>query len=117
MNTLIEIKEISEDEFEQLMNTGFGKVGEYKPIGSFLYKSNGSFTAVDNTNGNAYTESFDNKVDAVAYLLGSDVKCIDVEAIGFMNAYNLLTEIAKENDFFKTAIIRVAEDLTFKSLV
>ena len=48
-------------------------IAERKPIGLFYSKEGEKFIAVDNCNGNAWTEEFETKEDCIDFLLGDNM--------------------------------------------
>lgn len=56
-----EIKEISPDEMSEVIR-------DYSPRGLFLTKEGGAWVACDNTSGDAWTEDFETREDAVGWL-------------------------------------------------
>lgn len=50
-----------------------------KPLGSFITIENGTFTGIDNTAGEAFTEDFRRLKTCLAYLHGADLEdCLEL---------------------------------------
>ena len=58
-----EIKEITPDEMGEVIR-------DYSPRGLFLTKEGGGWVACDNTSGDAWTEDFETRAEAVGWLVG-----------------------------------------------
>lgn len=58
-----EIKEITPDEMGAVIR-------DYSPRGLFLTKEGGGWVACDNTSGDAWTEDFETRAEAVGWLVG-----------------------------------------------
>ena len=65
-NSINYIKSISENEAAKIFNSEHG--GKYDYLGKFIIKENDGYTAIDNSTGDAWTEEFNNKADAIRYL-------------------------------------------------
>lgn len=48
-------------------------IEERKPLGLFYSQEGEIFIAVDNCNGNAWTEEFETKEDCISFLQGDDI--------------------------------------------
>ena len=48
-------------------------IEERKPLGLFYSKEGETFIAVDNSNGEAWTEEFETKEDCIDFLLGDNM--------------------------------------------
>lgn len=68
------IKIITVEQTHKIIDTG-------RPYGSFLrIQKDGTFTGIDNTGGEAFTEDFKDLKNCLAYLNGADLEdCLELE--------------------------------------
>lgn len=65
------IKKLTKEEAERLLSSNDpGTSGSYRPLGLFIVDEwDGTFTAIDNSDGDAWTEPFCSEERAVEWLL------------------------------------------------
>ena len=72
----MKIREITSDIAHEIIETAVRKLEGYPVVnehrGLFIVKENGKFVAIDNMDGDAWTEEFDTREEAEKYLLGID---------------------------------------------
>lgn len=68
----MEIKKITQQEANNLYDSGHG-TGEYAPIGLFYVKYPDQYVGIDNSTGQAWTESFKDKETMLRWLEGEDL--------------------------------------------
>lgn len=68
---MLTIEIISEYQFHKLIES-CDKNGQYHPRGLFLIDDMDSFTAIDNSTGDAWTEEFERKEEAIKWLEGDN---------------------------------------------
>lgn len=66
----MEIKQITSKEALKIIDTR-------EPIGLFIVENKSSFTGIDNTNGDAWTEDFECRQKCVDWLNGEEEEDID----------------------------------------
>lgn len=70
---------ITKEQFDEMMDSYDGSEhGTYEPEGKFLFKDDGMFIAVDNSDGGAYTEEFNTEAEALYWLLNNDASISDL---------------------------------------
>ena len=68
-NKMVNIALIDKEKASEILSSSpLSPHAEYEPLGSFYYKDNESYVAIDNTGGNAFVEVFDNLNDCVDWL-------------------------------------------------
>ena len=63
------IQEVTKEKIMEIISS-MDKLGKYEPLGLFLAPERDGWVAVDNLTGDAWTEAFDTRRDAVRFLLG-----------------------------------------------
>lgn len=63
------IEIIDKEKASKILNSSpLSSHAEYEPLGSFYYKDDDLYVAIDNTGGNAFVEEFDNLDDCIDWL-------------------------------------------------
>lgn len=71
-----EIKVMTPDEVADMLDNG--REGHYTPLGRYVVpESDGTITAIDNSGGNAWTETFDRLVIALIWLASDEITAED----------------------------------------
>lgn len=88
----MEPQEITQAEAADLLATGF-ETGRYEPLGLFLVgEAGGTWTGIDNSTGNAWTEEFGTQAECLKWLK-ERMRCLlwMKRSAGFMSCPQRLT--------------------------